>query len=94
MASDRVLQAELAVPLSSATAAHTRNVRRLAEMRQHAESWYLGKTDRYVAGWEDLQLLASRYGRAVWALRQTAGKPYADRVDGEFVFPFRQDLGP
>lgn len=93
-ASEKLLRAELALPTSSAKAAHTRNVRRLGEIRLRAEGWYVGANDDYVADWRDVESLAARYTHAVERLRLATGDGYVRQIDGEFDFPFRKELGP
>jgi hypothetical protein len=84
LACEDALAAGLAVPLRSRLAAYEAHLRRLGEMRYLAEAQFpaTGMTRPIVE-------FTSHYELARRRLAKVAGEAYANAVDGEFDFPYR-----
>ncbi|REK11906.1 MAG: hypothetical protein DWQ37_12855 [Planctomycetota bacterium] len=83
----QLLDAELAVPSSDRRAAHEAHMRRLGELRLRAENMFPGSGVT-----RPIVVFTSHYELAKQRLAHAAGEAYADSVDREFDFPYRDQF--
>jgi hypothetical protein len=87
LACQEALDADLAVPLRPRRDAYESQLRRLGEMRLYVESMYPGSGQV-----RPIVEFTSHYELARRRLANIAGESYADRVDREFRFFYRDQV--
>mgnify|MGYP006908207769 CR=1 FL=1 len=86
-ASQEALEADLTVPMRSSRAAYESHMRRMGRMRLLVEGQF-----PVTGAVRPIVEFTSHYELARRKLIQIAGEDYADQVDGEFDFPYRDQF--
>lgn len=87
VASQEALEADLEVPFRGRRTAIEAHMRRMGDMRQYVELMYPAAGDV-----RPIVEFTSHYELARRKLAQIAGDEYANSVDGEFGFPYRDQF--